>query len=148
MKKMRDLCTKHLTKRLTTFYTGPIVRIAPKRYSVDHPEAIKKIYGHGTKFAKSAFYHTFASPDPQNYNLFALTNPERHSKERRKVASLYSMSTLVSYEQHVDSCNSVLCERLQDLARSDKLVNVPNWMQFYAFDVIGEISVSNPVYSI
>ena len=133
---------KHLAERLTTSDTGPVVRIAPNRYSIDDPEAIKQVYGHGTKFVKSAFYHTFTSPDPQNYNLFALTNPERHSKERRKVASLYSMSTLVSYEQYVDSCNSVLCERLQDLASSGELVNVPNWMQFYAFDVIGEISVS------
>ena len=134
---------RHLKKRLTTSTTGPIVRIAPNRFSLSDPEAIKQIYGHGTKFIKSAFYHTFGSPDPLFYNLFQLTNPERHSRERRKVASLYSMSTLVSYERYVDSCNSVLCEQLQDLARSGELVNVPNWMQFYAFDVIGEITVSN-----
>ena len=126
-----------------TFDTGPIVRIAPNRFSIDEPEAIKQIYSHGTKFVKSAFYHVFSSPDPLFYNLFALSNPERHSKERRKVASLYSMSTLVSYEQYVDSCNSLLCERLQDLACSGELFNVPDWMQFYAFDVIGEMTVSS-----
>ena len=59
------------------------------------------------------------------------------------MASLYSMSTLVSYEQYVDSCNSLLCERLQDFASSGEVFNVPNWMQFYAFDVIGEMTVSN-----
>lgn len=31
---------------------GPIVRIAPNEYSIDDPEAIRHIYGHGTNFVK------------------------------------------------------------------------------------------------
>jgi hypothetical protein len=31
---------------------GPIVRIAPNEYSIDDPDAIKTIYGHGTSFVK------------------------------------------------------------------------------------------------
>ena len=71
---------------------------------------------------KSAFYQTFSSPDAVSYNLFTLSNPERHSKERRKVASLYPMSMLVSYEEYVDSCNAVLCEKLQDQVSSQSIL--------------------------
>lgn len=31
---------------------GPIVRITPNEYSLDGPEAIRAIYGHGTQFIK------------------------------------------------------------------------------------------------
>lgn len=31
---------------------GPIVRIAPNEYSFEDLQAVKTIYGHGTKFAK------------------------------------------------------------------------------------------------
>lgn len=31
---------------------GPIVRITPYEYSIDDPEAVKPIYGHGTQFIK------------------------------------------------------------------------------------------------
>lgn len=39
-------------KGLTVSSQGPVVRIAPNEYSVDDPEAMKTIYGHGTKFVK------------------------------------------------------------------------------------------------
>jgi hypothetical protein len=35
---------------------GKIVRIAPDHYSIDDPDAIKQVYGIGTKFAKSEWY--------------------------------------------------------------------------------------------
>lgn len=31
---------------------GPVVRIAPNEYTIDDPDAIKIIYGHGTNFVK------------------------------------------------------------------------------------------------
>jgi hypothetical protein len=31
---------------------GPIVRIAPNEFSINDPDAIKTIYGHGTQFNK------------------------------------------------------------------------------------------------
>src|ERR1700712_1929353 len=35
---------------------GPIVRIAPDHFSIDDPDAIKQIYGIGSKFPKSDWY--------------------------------------------------------------------------------------------
>jgi hypothetical protein len=52
------------------------------------------------------------------------------------------MTTLLSYEAFVDECNRELCEKLRGFEREGRKICVPEWMQFYAFDVIGAITVS------
>jgi cytochrome P450 len=52
------------------------------------------------------------------------------------------MTTLVSYEPFVDQCTDVLCSRMSEFAATTGLVDVPKWMQFYAFDIIGTITFS------
>jgi len=54
------------------------------------------------------------------------------------------MTSLLSYEPFVDSQNAVLCEKLREFAVAGSLVDIPKWMQFYAFDVIGEMTVGEP----
>ncbi|EKG21753.1 Cytochrome P450 [Macrophomina phaseolina MS6] len=97
---------------------GPIVRIAPNEYSVDDPEAIKIIYGHGTAFTKGPWYR--ASQPPHQANLFTLSDQKRHAEERRKFASLYAMSSLVTMEQAVDHCIECIKDRFAEMARQVK----------------------------
>lgn len=105
------------------------MRIAPDTYSIDDRLAVKTIYGHGSKFEKSAFYSPFGSPDKAN--IFTERVPHRHAMARRQVASLYSMSTMVSYEQFVDRCTDVLMAKLKLFADKKQLLDIPTWMQFY-----------------
>jgi cytochrome P450 len=65
---------------------------------------------------------------------------QRHASQRRKFAAAYSMSSLITYEPYVDSCTSILIQQLQELAASEKTVNLAHWLQYYAFDVIGSMS--------
>ncbi|USW55637.1 Putative cytochrome P450 [Septoria linicola] len=95
--------------------------------------AIKKIYGHGSKFVKSTFYIPFGQPDPTKANLFNDLDPHSHAQARRQVAALYSMSTMVSYEQFVDRCTDVLVSKFSMFAEKAQALD--------AFDVIGEITV-------
>ncbi|KAK3112405.1 hypothetical protein LTR53_011352 [Teratosphaeriaceae sp. CCFEE 6253] len=122
--------------------TGPIVRLAPGRYSINDRTALKQVFGHASKFPKAPFYHAFGHPDPLQADMFSELDINRHGAKRRKVASLYSMTALLSYEQFVDRCNATLCSRLRGFA--DRPLHVPSWMQYYAFDVIGEITVGEP----
>jgi hypothetical protein len=32
--------------------SGPIVRVAPDTYSIDDPDSVRILYGHGTEFIK------------------------------------------------------------------------------------------------
>lgn len=54
------------------------------------------------------------------------------------------MTSLLSYEKFVDHVNAVLCDKLRMMAKSGETFDVMQWMQFYAFDVIGEITVGQP----
>lgn len=96
-------------------FLGSVVRIAPNEYSIDDPDAVKIIYGHGTAFTKGPWYA--ASGPPHEPNIFTDRNPNSHAAERRKYASLYSMSTLVTMEQAVNHCIWGLSDRLADFSR-------------------------------
>ncbi|KFY35733.1 hypothetical protein V494_05668 [Pseudogymnoascus sp. VKM F-4513 (FW-928)] len=119
---------------------GPVVRIAPNEYSIDDVGAAKVIYGHGNAFVKAPWYWAWMPPDPSKASLFADLDPHRHSVQRRKFASAYSMSSLVGYEPFVDNCSSLFLSRFHEMAQSGRNVNFGHWFQCYAFDVIGEIT--------
>jgi cytochrome P450 len=139
--------TVHLTSvRLHRKY-GPVVRLAPHMFSIDDPEAAKVIYGMGTPFVKSRFYSAFMVPegeaDPSRANLFGDQDPVHHGLQRRKYASLYSMSSLLGYEPLVDECTGLIVHRFQELAAAGQKVPLGWWLQCYAFDVISYITFGN-----
>ncbi|KAF4986398.1 hypothetical protein FDECE_15971 [Fusarium decemcellulare] len=127
---------------------GPIVRYGPNRYSFDHPEAARIIYGVGLadKFAKSSFYRAFAVPNADQPSLFAHEHIKEHAQIRRLYQSTHAMSALISYEDFVDECADLFDQRLREMAGDDKssgrLVDIGSWFQCYAFDVISMITYS------
>lgn len=54
---------------------------------------------------------------------------------------MYAMSSLVSYEPFVDKVNGDFMAALSDHAQHGRVFDLFTWMQFYAFDVIGEITL-------
>ncbi|KXG46432.1 Cytochrome P450 [Penicillium griseofulvum] len=120
---------------------GPIVRLAPNRYSISDPTAIRTIYGPGSKFSKSEFYTPFGAPSMGHKDVFSETINENHAIERKKTSNMYAMSSLVSYEPFVDQVNGEFMSALADHAQHGRVFDLFTWMQFYAFDVIGEITL-------
>lgn len=47
-------------------------------------------------------------------------------------------------ESSVDECIEIFVRRMTELANADKPFDLQFWMQCYAFDVIGQITVSQP----
>lgn len=119
---------------------GPVVQIAPRYFSISDPDALKVIYGHGTKFEKAPWYQSWKI-DKTETNLFIEKSAAIHSALRRKVASMYSMSSLMSYEPFVVNCISLFQDRLLEKVTSGEEIDLAVWLQYYAFDVIGEITV-------
>ena len=136
------VCPPFRAHHLTLTHTqGPIVRLAPNRYSISDPTAIRTIYGTGSKFSKSEFYRPFGSIDETHPDLFTERNNAAHAQQRRQTANLYSMSSLVMYEPFVDKVNTEFMAAVAHLAKSEQTFDLFTWMQFYAFDVIGEITI-------
>jgi hypothetical protein len=51
------------------------------------------------------------------------------------------MTSLVQLEPFVNHCTSIFRARLDEFANSGQVIDVSHWLQCYAFDVIGKITV-------
>ena len=120
---------------------GPVVRTAPNRCSVSEPAALRQIYGFNSRFRKDRYYRSFGHPDDTQADVFTVIDEHRHATTKRKVAPLYSMTSLMPYEPFVDACTATLTGKLAQFATRGESVEIPDWMRYYAFDVIGELTV-------
>ncbi|KAI5917384.1 cytochrome P450 [Camillea tinctor] len=126
---------------------GDVVRLGPNTLSFADPKALKSIYGLNKGFIKSDFYivqqstvkgHNLAS-------LFSTTDNTFHAQFRRCVNAAFAMSALVQYEPFVDNTTRLFLRQTERLYSGDRhragaVCDLTRWLQFYAFDVIGEIT--------
>ena len=76
-------------------------------------------------------------------SLFSTTDEQYHAQLRRSVNSAFSMTALVQYEPFVDETTEKFLDQTQALYVSRNAVcDFAEWLQFYAFDVIGDITYS------
>lgn len=76
-------------------------------------------------------------------SLFSTTSEPFHAALRRSVNSAFSMSTLIHYEPFVDSTTVLFLSQTASLYADPGLpCDFSRWLQFYAFDVIGEMTYS------
>lgn len=79
-------------------------------------------------------------------SIFNTTDERFHAKLRRAVSNAYAMSTLVNFEPLVDSTSNEFLKQLKrryaDRKDSSGICDLGAWLQYYAFDVIGELTYS------
>lgn len=124
---------------------GDIVRLGPNVLSFADPRAIKTIYGLNKGMIKSSFYivQQAVAKGQRLQSLFSSTDEGYHAKYRRCVNSAFSMSSLVNYEPLVDSTMNAFIEQTrQRYSNTGERCNFSRWLQFFAFDVIGELTWS------
>ena len=78
--------------------------------------------------------------------MFNTTDEKYHAKLRRAVSNAFAMSTLVQFEPLVDSTSveflKQLSQRYADRSDEFGICDFGTWLQYYAFDVIGELTYS------
>ncbi|CAG9972476.1 unnamed protein product [Clonostachys byssicola] len=124
---------------------GHFVRLGPNAVSVSDPSAVREIYGLASGFKKSEFYtvqQTLSKGKPL-FTLFTSTDEKFHAKLRRAVSSAYAMSTLVQFESYVDSTTTAFFQQIDArFLNAAEPCDLGKWLQYYAFDVIGELTYS------
>ncbi|KAF9884372.1 hypothetical protein FE257_001828 [Aspergillus nanangensis] len=128
---------------------GELVRLGPNCVSVSDPDVIKTVYGINAGFNKSEFYiiqQPITKDGTSLEGIFSTTNEKYHAKLRKAVSSAYAMSTLIQFEPFVDSTTTVflreLSNRFADRTGEAGICDFGTWLQYYAFDVIGELTYS------
>ncbi|KAF9893111.1 hypothetical protein FE257_012522 [Aspergillus nanangensis] len=123
---------------------GDYVRLGPNVVSVRNPEVAKTIYGINKGYQKTSFYRVqqqLAKGKPTQ-TLFTTLDEDFHAAIKRPVSSAFSMSTLTEFEPFVDNIIHLLFSRLDEFAAGQKICDIGIWLQYYAFDVIGELTFS------
>ncbi|KAF2160362.1 hypothetical protein M409DRAFT_29211 [Zasmidium cellare ATCC 36951] len=124
---------------------GDVVRIGPNTVLVSRPDIVQDVYGISKGFVKSEFYHVWQNivNGKRAASLVFTTDEAEHAKMKRPIASAYSLSTLVEFEPLIDSTTAVFLSRLDEVfANTGKVCDLGTWLQWYAFDVIGELTLS------
>lgn len=124
---------------------GRLVRFGPNMISVSDPAEIPNIYGFNGKYPKSDFYRalSFYVKGKAIPGLFATQDENVHRLLKRPIAGMYSMTSLVSYEPHVDSTIKTFFNQLDNrFVKTGHVCNLHDWLQMFAFDVIGAITFS------
>jgi hypothetical protein len=125
---------------------GDLVRLGPQCVSVTGSTTyIAQIYGIGKGLVKSDFYSCFQNMvnGKRAASLVAMTDESQHAKSKRLIAHAYSLSTLVEYEALVDRTTDVFLQTLEDrFVGQGKVLDLGRYLQFFAFDVIGELTFS------
>ncbi|ERT01837.1 uncharacterized protein SPSK_05184 [Sporothrix schenckii 1099-18] len=133
---------------------GDVVRVGPNALSFSHPDAVRDIYGISNKLTKSAFYpvQMQLSRGVVLQSLFGTQDQDYHMRLRRTVTSAFSMTAIRQYEPRVNETVRVFLkqtERLYAGRGSDTghevVCNFVQWLQYFAFDVITEITYSRRV---
>ena len=79
--------------------------------------------------------------------IFAAQDEAVHRALKKPVSGSYSMSTLVNFEPYVDTTMRVFCDQLKarfvrDSGDMSPPCDFGQWLQMFAFDVIGEMTFS------
>ncbi|KAL4996290.1 cytochrome P450 [Aspergillus recurvatus] len=124
---------------------NPLVRFGPNMVSIADPREVSHVYAFSHPWVKSDFYHVLlmkprGKPIP---GIYAAQDEAVHRSLKRPVAGAYAMSTLVSFEPHVDTAMRVFCEQLESrVGDRSEICDFEKWPQMFAFDVIGELTFS------
>ncbi|KAI0024608.1 cytochrome P450 [Xylariomycetidae sp. FL0641] len=124
---------------------GDLVRIGPNTISIGDPRHLSSIYGIGANFKKSNFYRVLQPMSKGRIipGLFHTQDEKLHRSMKRPIASTYSMTNLVEFEPYVDTTIAFLLKRLEELQESSgRACDLGVWLQWFAFDVMGEITFS------
>lgn len=123
---------------------GPVVRIAPNEVSSANAADIPKIYRLNDPLLKTDFYPIWGAPQiSKQPDQFTCIDEKEHTRYRKIVAPVYSLANVLKHEDYISKCTSLFLERMTEFADKGEKVDIGEWLQMYAFDVVGELSFGN-----
>lgn len=127
---------------------GDVVRTAPDEVSFAREDAWYDIFsarsGH-KPFLKDPVF--FKSPPGQPANLITTIDMNENARMRQVIMPAFTDRALMKQEPTIQSYATLMMDRLTDLATTPEnakegtIINVVEWFNWYAFDVIGDLTL-------
>ncbi|PSN65363.1 cytochrome P450 3A17 [Corynespora cassiicola Philippines] len=123
---------------------GPIVRIGPNEIGVDGDPAWEDCFslkraGKPEFTRDQDFFDIQNDKTPTNPSLF-VTDRNGHRRQRRILAHAFSKAALSEQEPLIRKYVELLIDRVREMAKEGKPVDVVKWYNFTTFDVIGDLT--------
>ncbi|RDL39232.1 uncharacterized protein BP5553_03572 [Venustampulla echinocandica] len=140
-----------LTQRILHERYGAAVQIGPNMVSLSDPKLLRTIYNTKGDFLKSNFYRVNDTKVGSTIfqTVFGTQSNESHSAHLRPISKFYKMHNLLQYEPQVSRTIDQFCEHLDeqfiDGSNAGKTCNMDDWLLYFAWDVIGELTFSKPM---
>lgn len=83
-------------------------------------------------------------PDYTYVNQMSECDPKEHIRKGRNVAAGYALSNIIKSEPEVDNLIRLMLGCIDELAKEGRPVEFDKWLIFLAFDVVGEVTFSEP----
>ncbi|KPI44659.1 Tryprostatin B 6-hydroxylase [Cyphellophora attinorum] len=114
---------------------GEYVRIGPNLLSIADPDMVEPIHAPGTRFTKGQWYDV-AKPLTTVQQMREKHMHDRHRKSAWDPA--FTASSLRNYDPRILKHANKLMSHLRNT--SGQSVNATQWMSFFSFDVMGDLS--------
>lgn len=73
--------------------------------------------------------------------LFTTQSNEYHAALKRASAKAFTMTSITALETYVSTCVDLFLNRIGEVTDGGmKAIDISPWLQYYAFDVLGEIN--------
>ena len=94
---------------------------------------------------QSPRYAGWGLPNTEPSTFTTLDNAH-HASRIRQVNALYQTSALVNIEYQVDGATNLFVENLSKFAKEGKTIDMSEWLNYFAFDAVGSLSVSSQCF--
>lgn len=121
---------------------GPVVRISPGQIAVDGSIGWSSVFSHSTS-NKPEFSKPFEQYFAGDTTSLIGAPKERHRRMRRQLAHAFSASALAGQEVTVTQYVDMLLDRFHALEKEGKPFDIIPWLNFTAFDIIGDLAFTD-----
>lgn len=121
---------------------GPVFRVSPNELSFSSVKSWRDIYGPwpGQQvFVKNEFYDIYGSGF-DSLCIGSERNPVEHNRMKKSLAGAFSNKALLEQETIVQGCVDGFIAKLGKLGGDKNGLNMTDWYEMIAFDVLGEMA--------
>lgn len=112
---------------------GPVVRVGPSEVTFNSISALRTIYGAGSGFERTDFYHIFAVYGRKN--MFSFSTVDQHAKRKKLFAHAYSKSAMLKGE-NARMTEYKIKNYLDLLEREGRVCEIFSTLHYFSLDNI------------
>ncbi|KIM93826.1 hypothetical protein OIDMADRAFT_61096 [Oidiodendron maius Zn] len=114
---------------------GPVVRVGPNEVAFNSLSAMRAIYGAGSGFERTSFYHMFSTYG--RMNMFSFNTVEQHAERKKLFANAYAKSTILRGE-NAHMIETKVGKYMQLLEREGRAHDIFPTLHYFSLDNITE----------